>query len=120
MSAGSFVTSKYETNRGEILPIKIQPETASANIGSANTAPSGTITVNLFAKSQKNRRSYGVGARGVRLKFTGTVPTGYSSDSIVSIPVLTPTVWNAITTETTGTYLGAAVIAVGTYEETRK
>lgn len=120
MSAGSFVITKYETNRGEILPIKVQPETVSASVGSANTAPTGAVSVNLFAKAQKNRRSYGVGARGVRLKFTGTVPTGYAPNSIVSVPILTPTVWNAIDGTTTGTYLGAAVIAVGTYEETRK
>lgn len=120
MSAGSFVNSKYEADNGDIMPIKVQPETISASAGGANTAPTGSITVDLFAKSQKNRRSYGVGARGVRARFTGTVPTGYAANSVVSFPILTKARWDAITSDTAVTYNGAAAAIVGKYGETRK
>lgn len=121
MSQGSFVTSKYEANNGDILPIRVQPETLTANLGSANTAPAGTATVSLFARARKSRRSYGVGARIARVRFTAAVPDGYATNQILSVPVLTPTVFNAIIPgATTGTYLGSPILVIGTSGETRR
>lgn len=119
MSSGPFSVSKYEADDGTIYPIKIQPETLTANLGAVNAAPSGAATGKVLAKARKNRRAYGVGARTARVKFTAAVPDGYSPNQILTIPVLTPTVYNGITANaTTGTYLGSPVLIVGKSSET--
>lgn len=121
MSSGLFILSKYEANNGDIHPIRVQPETLAANLGSVNAAPGGASTVGLFATARKNRNAYGLGARKVRIRFTGTVPDGYAPNQLLTVPVLTPTVFNAIVGgATTGTYLGSPIIVVGTTAETKR
>lgn len=120
MSAGEFVRSRYESDAGNVHPIRVQPETIAATIGSANTAPAGTIDLSISAKVSGGRRELGLIARKVRLAFTGAAPTGYAEDSIVSIPILTPTVYDGIAVGTTGTYLGAAVEVVGKTPESSR
>lgn len=114
MSAGAFTISKYESDSGTIYPIRVQPETLTANLGSANAAPAGTVDGTVLARARKNRRGYGVGARTVRVRFTGAAPDDYAPNQTLSIPVLTPDVFNAIIpNSTTGTYLGAAILVIG-------
>lgn len=120
MSAGDFVRSRYESNVGNIHPIRVQPETIAANVGAANAAPTAAVDIPISAKVSGGKRELGLIARKVRLAFTATPPTGYAEDSIVTIPILTPAVFNQIAVGTTGTYLGAAVEVVGTSPETSK
>lgn len=120
MSAGSFVRSKYEADNGDIHPIRVQPETLTANLGAANSAPVSDVDVSLFASARKSKRSYGLGARTVRVRFTATAPTGYAQNQILSVPVLTPATYLAAQTAQTGTYLGVAVEIVGTSPESRR
>lgn len=120
MSAGAFVRSKYEADNGDIHPIRVQPETLLANLGEVNAAPSGDVTVALFATARKSRRSYGVGARTVRVRFTAAVPDGYEPGQILSVPILTPDAFVAAQTAQTGTYLGSAVEIVGSTSESRR
>jgi hypothetical protein len=120
MSSGAFTITKYEANNGDIFPIKVQPETLSANLGAVNAAPTGAATVNLYARARKNRRSYGVGARLAYVQFTGAAPDDYAPGQTLAIPVLTPTVFNQITAGTTGTYLGSPIRVVSTSNESRK
>lgn len=120
MSAGNFVISKYEANNGDIFPIRVQPETLTANVGVVNAAPSGAVDVNLYARARKNRRAYGVGARIAYIQFTATPPTGYAENQTLAIPILSKATYDQITASTTGTYLGTAIKVVGTGEESRK
>lgn len=120
MSAGEFVRSRYESDAGNIHPIRVQPETVAASIGSANAAPVGTVDVPISAKVSGGRRELGLIARRVRLAFTAGAPTDYAEDSIVSIPILTPAVFNAIAVGQTGTYLGLGVEVVGKTPESSK
>jgi hypothetical protein len=120
MSAGNFVRSRYESDAGNIHPIRVQPETIAASIGSANTAPTGAIDVAISARVSGGSRQLGLTARRVRLAFTAGVPTDYAEDSVVSIPILTPAVFNAIAVGQTGTYLGQSVEVVGKTAESSK
>lgn len=120
MSSGAFTLSKYEADNGDIHPIRLQPETLSANVGSANTAPTGTVTVSLFASARKNKRAYGLGARTVRVKFTGSAPDDYEPNQILTIPVLTRTVFDAVVVGGTGTYLGSPIQIVGKSPESAR
>jgi hypothetical protein len=120
MSAGAFSLSKYELDNDDIAPIRVQPETIAAIFtpGGANAAPAGVADLPLFAKSRGTRRSYGINARSVRIRFTGAVPDGYAPNSIVSIPILTPAVYNAIVAgASTVTYLGSQGIVIGKSSE---
>ena len=113
MSAGSFVRSRYESDVGNIHPIRVQPETLAATLGSANAAPTGGIDLSISAKVSGSSRSLGLTARKVRVVFTGTPPTGYKAESPISIPILTKSVYDGIAVNSTGTYLGAAVEVIG-------
>ena len=120
MSAGNFLRSRYESDAGNIHPIRVQPENIAANINSANAAPTGDIDVAISARVSGGSRQLGLTARKIRHAFTATPPTGYAADSIVTIPILTRAVFNAISTTDPGTYLGVAVEVVGKTSESSK
>lgn len=123
MSAGRFTQTKYQSSElkiGEdaaIMPIKLQPETPLFAAGVANTAPTGTTNLGLFAHVSKNRNAYGVSPRKVTIAWALDAdgnpdpPDGYSGDNI-QIPVLTPAAYTAYTPGTTGNYLGKSVVIV--------
>lgn len=120
MSAGAFETARYEAgaeNGGGIYSITVQPETLALQIGGVtNASPAGAVDQIVRAKARKGTREYGVGARAVRLEFTGSPPTAYSGDQVV-VPVMTPDAFLAYTVGATGTYLGAAVAVVSRLPE---
>lgn len=121
MSAGAFVEAKYEADNGDIYSIRVLPPTLTANLGATNASPTGAVTQPLFATARKGKRAYGMGARTARVRFTGSIPTGYLGGSILTIPVLTPAVYNGLDKTTTGlTYLGAPVAFVGKSAQTEK
>lgn len=117
MSAGSFVLTRYEADSGTVYPIRVQPETLSANIGGANAAPAGTADADVFARTGGGNRRYALKARSVSVKFTGALPTGYAAGQTLRIPILTPALWNSITVGDTGTYLGSDIQVVGRLRE---
>jgi hypothetical protein len=52
------------------------------------------------------------------MRFTGAVPDGYAPNSVVSIPILTPAVYNAIIPgASTVSYLGTDAIVIGKSSE---
>jgi hypothetical protein len=121
MSAGSFTRSRYEADSGEIHPVRVQPETILASIGgSANAAPTGTVTNGISARVSGSSRRFGLRCRSVTLRWTGAVPEGYEDDGFVRIPILTPAVYNAISRGSTGTYLTLPVEVVGKTPESEK
>lgn len=113
MSAGAFTNSKYQADNGDIRGIRVQPETLAANIGAVNAAPAGAINATGRARVGGGNRQYGVKARSVTVRFTATPPTGYKADQLYRIPIMTPTVYNDIEIDDTGTYLGVACVVVG-------
>ena len=116
MSAGEFVTLNYTLdagNGGGIAPIRVQPETRDAEINAANNGGTATPpTLPVFVTVSGGRRGYGIYARTVRLRFTGTVPDGYSGDD-VTIPCMDPGTFASWANGQTGTYLGVPVEVVG-------
>lgn len=118
MSAGTFQLSKYETNAGGICSCRVQPETLALTIESAtNDPPTDAVDQEASAVMNGGRRRIGVNARSVSLRWTATHPTGYDPNGIVRVPILKPSVWNAISKGDTGTYLGSAVEVVGKSSE---
>lgn len=116
MSEGRFETSRYQLNSGDITRIRIQPETISAF--TQNVAPTGAITAGLpAAKVSKGIREYGIGARAITVKWTGTPPSGYLATGYLRIPILTESVWDGFTEGSTITYLGAEAEIVGKIPE---
>ena len=117
MSAGAFVTSKYELDDGTIVPIRVQPETLALTNGSQdNAAPTPGVTLSLFAKARKGNREYGIGARTVTISWDTAPPTGYEDDNL-SIPILTPTAFSAYAVGSGVTYLGTAATVVSRKSE---
>lgn len=115
MSAGAFSSVFYALDNGEVAGIRVQPETllASFTPGGVNAAATGPATLPTRARVSGGNRRYGIKARSVTIEFTGTVPDGYLAGSNITLPVLTPAVYNAIVPDGTGTYLGAAIRVVG-------
>lgn len=114
MSAGAFLDAFYELNSGSIAGIRIQPETAALVLnGVTNTIPAGPANLPVLAKATGGRRSYGINCRLVRVKFTGTPPTGYKEDSVITLPWLQADTYEALVRGQTGTYLTASVKLVG-------
>lgn len=119
MSAGAFQVSKYETDAGAIHPIRVQPETLAAAIGATtNAAPTEAVDGEGSASVSGGRRSNGINARLVRLKFGATPPTGYLPNGVTTIPALTPEFYDAATRGAEATYLGSPATVSGRSPET--
>lgn len=118
MSSGVFSRSKYETNLGVVVAIRVQPETIAATLGGApNAAPADDITTGYpRATVSKSRRSVGIHARMVTIAFT-TPPTGYAVGQTHSLPVLTEAVWDGLAEGVACTYLGVAATVVSVTAE---
>lgn len=120
MSAGDFQRSKYQSREGNIYRIRIQPETLGLTLGgTANSEPTGAIDQEVTAYVNKGAREYGIGARQVKVRYTGTLPDGYSGE-FAYVPVLDPTVFDGYSRGDTGTYLGADVELEEKFFETIK
>lgn len=121
MSSGAFQNAKYETDNGNIVAIKVQPETIACTIDStANDEAAGTLTAGFpSAKVSGSRRTIGINARTVSIRLTAAL-SGYKADSILRIPALTPAFYTACSTGATGTYLGTACEVVGRSPESIK
>lgn len=116
MSAGPFLRGFYETEVGNIAPIRLQPETAALSLdGSTNAIPAGPSTAGFpSAQVSRGRRSIGVNARLVRVQFApGAAPTGYKEGVAIALPWFQADSFANLPTGATGTYLGSSVTLVG-------
>jgi len=113
MSAGVFERSFYETDQGDILRCRIQPET----ITGWNAEAVGPATAPGSARMSSSRRKAGVNARTISATWSGAAPTGYKAGGILRIPILTPTAYNAINLGDTLAYLGANIEVLGKIPE---
>jgi len=117
MSAGVFETHLYSSNvTGTIHPIRIQPETLALSLGgTANAAATGTAVL-PSAQVSKGKRSIGINARTVTVKFAdGDEPDGYKPNSPITVPWLqnNAAFLNAVPGVTAVSYLGETAILVG-------
>ena len=121
MSSGRFVRSRYESDGGEIYSIRLQPETIAAVFdGTANAAPTGAVTTEISAQVSRGKRSIGMNARTANVRFTSDPPTGYAEGQVYRIPILTPDLYNELTTDTIGSYLSVPIEVVGLSPERRR
>lgn len=110
MSSGSFTITKYAASYADgdqIHPIRVQPETLTAAIGSTtNAAPAGTINNPIQCRVSGGKRQIGLLARYITIQFPATgQPTGYQAGGTTRIPALTETFYDAATRGTNITYL---------------
>lgn len=115
MSAGAFLTTRYQSDEGGIYGIRVQPETVDLTIaGQTNNPPTGAVDQEGLARVSGGRRRIGIKARNVRFRFSGTPPTGYEEIGVLTLPCLTAAFYNNIPRSGgTGTYLGASIAVVG-------
>jgi hypothetical protein len=110
MSSGAFQSAKYQANNGDIYECRVQPETLALTLNAvANDEPSGDINMSTTARTRGSRRRFGVTARTVTLRWTGSPPTGYKDDELIYVPVMQSSTFDAYDRGQTGTYLGAGV-----------
>lgn len=77
------VNTKYESDSGDIHPIRLRPDT-NAVVG---TAPAGAVNNNIRVKVSKGSRQFGIKPRGVVISRTrGTAPDTFQVTQF--IPVL--------------------------------
>jgi hypothetical protein len=94
----AFSNTKYESDSGDIHPLRISPTV----LGAAGTPPTGAVSNSIKVKVSKTNRSYGIRPRGVRLSRTvGTDPDTFKRYKF--IPVLTPTAFNGASFALNGT-----------------
>lgn len=119
MSAGSFINSRYETDGGEILRCRVQPETELLTNGTAfNSAPVAAATLPWSMRIRPAKRDLGIIPRVIKVKFqAGTVPTGYKADQVLEIPIMTPAAFTALRNEPTLEYLNVQALVVGSSNE---
>ena len=117
MSAGAYTSSRYEaTYAAQVHPIRVQPETITAAIGSTtNAAPTGALTSPISCSVSRSNRQIGLRARLVRLSYTAAeAPDGYDDrGGILTIPALTATFFNAAIKGASATYLTKNMTVVG-------
>lgn len=94
---GVFTLSKYETDNGDVVPIKLQPETLTATLGgAANAAPTGAYSLGFpSADVSRSKKAIGIHARTVSVKIT-TPAADYAGNGLVRIAVPNPTVYNGV------------------------
>lgn len=123
MSTGNFITARYAASYDDanIHPIRVQPETLGlqvtiAGVAVTNTQAVGALNNPISAVVSRGRRSKGLNARLIRIKFGDEPPEDYLANSPLTLPALNPALLSAIN-GATGTYLGAAITVLGTSPE---
>jgi hypothetical protein len=116
MSAGPFILSKYETDEGNILPIRIQPETRTV----AENAEPAAGADGPFVKVSGSKRSYGVHPRKITLsRSVGDADYG-SAKAYARVVMLTPAAFDAVVIGSTVAYAGVDwIVASKTNESIR-
>lgn len=113
MSSGAFVIAGYSTDNADIVPIRVQPETLAATLGTANASAGATFAAGFpSAQVSKGKRTIGINARTVSIRLTAELE-GYKPDSILRVPVMTQARWAALSKGSTVTYQGTAGVVVG-------
>lgn len=113
MSSGVFTAGFYQTDDGEILNARYQPETIIAGV---NPAVSGPATFGISANLSGSMKKNGVNARRVYGKWL-TAPAGYLAGGRVVLPILEGAAYDAIDKGDEITYLGGSFRVTGKVSE---
>lgn len=118
MSAGQTLLTVYESyyDVGGLYPIRIQPESASASIGTvSNSPPSGVANRAARVKVTNSRRGAGLKPRLLYLKIAlgSDPPPDYKLDSRTYIPALTESFYKLAITTKQIEYLNGLWIVTG-------
>lgn len=109
MSAGQFSRSFYEASyaASTVHPIRVQPETLLAAVGTTINASAATAATNpISAQISLGNRARGLKPRYVTLQVDpADPPAGYDTRSKTIIPAVTQAFWDACVPNTTVTYL---------------
>ncbi len=111
MSAGAFERTRYTTDGGAQVNIRVQPETLAASLGGTVNAGSATAADAGYPSAivSKSRRGIGIHPRTVTVKFQGaSVPAGYLAGQSYTIPVMSDSAWANLASGSSITYLGTA------------
>jgi len=109
MSAGAFVNTFYEASYADSTrhPIKVQPETRDAAIGTVgNIAPDSGAINPISAVTSRGKRARGLVPRKVTIKNEGEPVAGYQTNSVTTIPALSRAFYNAAVKGANVDYLG--------------
>lgn len=124
MSSGAFTITTYQASydTAEIHPIAVQPETLDLTIGAvANAAPVGERTSPISAVVSRGKRSAGLNARTVTVRFNeDAAPANYLERATITLPWLNESTFGAIARGDAATYLAAACQVVGKSAETAR
>jgi len=115
MSAGVFSTARYVSDAGYVYPCKTQETTLGLVVGSTtNASGTGTIVAGTpSARLNGSKRTIGVNARSISVKFNGAAPTGYKDGSTIRVPIFTKANWDAIAKGGAATYIATGATVVG-------
>lgn len=119
MSSGPFALARYQNNNGDVLRMRVQPETIALTLGTAtNGIASGAITPGFpSAILSRSRRSIGVHARRVTVRVTAAGTSGLSVGSVITLPWFVRATFDSLPQDATGTYNGASVVLIGSLGE---
>ena len=125
MSAGTFTRSRYSSSiTGLIHPIRVQPETLDLALTSSpsttNAGATSAISNPISADVSRSNRGLGLRPRKATFEILGTPPTGYSSSSVVTLPILNETLFGALTVGTSVNYLGTTWQVISTSPESAR
>lgn len=112
--AGRFRIGKYETNDGEIHPIRVQPETIDGD----NPLPGAGITKSTYARVTGSKRAYGLKARYATYSLEIGTDADYSGAKVYAkVPYFLASAWIALNVGSTVTYQGKAWEVVSKTDE---
>lgn len=110
MSAGEFELTFYTLDDGQVVNIKVQPETAAADFNSTTAA---AATIGISANASGSMRRNGVNARRIYGQWATTAPDGYDPKGRITLPILEQVNWNTIKKGDALTYLGETFRVTG-------
>lgn len=110
MSSGPFVRSFYSTDAGNVVRIRVQPETLALTLNAvANDAPAGPATAGFpSAKVSLNNSEIGINPRNVTIAYTAAASAALQGLT-VPLPWMNLATFTALPDGATGTYQGEPV-----------
>lgn len=117
MSSGVTLEARYRARQSRVFRILIQPETLDLVIGGRrNSNPGLAVNQPISVSGSTRRRNIGLSPRRVVVKFTGTVPAGYSGDPL-DVTWLNYVNFDRILVGERGEYLGEEVVLLAKHGE---
>lgn len=116
MSAGEFVKRRYELDNGDVVQIRVQPSTVTT--WNPQATSSTLLHPDLTATVSQGKRTAGINARTARFEWASGVPSGYDPNGIITLPILTASAFDDLTSQETYSYRGGTIRPIGKTKET--